>query len=434
MNKPLRPAGTRRFGFETRMVHAGSRPEPVTGARQTPIFQTTSYAFASAEQAASLFNLQDFGFVYSRLSNPTVAVLEERLANLEDARGTTCTASGHAAQMLALLPLMDPGLRFVASNRLYGGSVTQFSKTFGKFGWACDFVDITDLEQVRAAIGPDTRAIFTESLSNPGGVIADLEALARIAHDHGLPLIVDNTMATPFLCRPIEWGADLITHSTTKFLSGTGTAVGGALVDSGRMEWITPALCPALAAPNPAYHGLTFVETFGDMGVTMYGHAVGLRDIGAAMAPQNAFYTLLGIESLALRMRQHCDNALAVAQFLADHPKVAHVSHPLIVGGAQAEMAAKYLPRGAGAVFTVSITGDYAAASRVVERVELFTHLANIGDARSIILHPASTTHRQLSSVERAAAGAYDDTLRLSIGLETADDLIWDLAQALEAV
>jgi len=425
---------TGKFGFETRMIHAGSQPEPVTGARQTPIFQTTSYVFHDADHAASLFNLQTFGFAYSRLSNPTVSVLEERLASLEGGRGATATSSGHAAQVLALFPLMEPGAEFVASTRLYGGSITQFGKTFGKFGWACRFVDVDDLDAVKAAVGEETRALFCESLANPGGAVSDLEALARVAEDAGCPLVVDNTLATPYLCRPIDWGADLVVHSTTKFLTGNGTALGGATIDSGRFDWSKSPRFASLAGPEPAYHGLSFYESFGDLAFTTYSHAVTLRDLGATPAPQNAFLTLLGIETLALRMERHCTNALTVARFLEGHPKVAWVSHAGLPSSAYRGLAERYLPKGAGAVFTFGLEGGYAAGVRLVEQVNLWSHLANVGDARSLILHPASTTHRQLTEEQRRAAGAGEEVIRLSVGLETVEDLIADLEEALAAV
>ncbi|MEO1190294.1 MAG: aminotransferase class I/II-fold pyridoxal phosphate-dependent enzyme [Pseudomonadota bacterium] len=420
------------FGFETRMVHAGTQPEPVTGARQTPIFQTTSYVFHDADHAASLFNLQTFGFVYSRLGNPTVSALEERLASLEGGRGATCVASGHAAQLLALFPLMEAGGEFVASTRLYGGSITQFAKTFKKFGWTCHFVDVDDAEAVMAAVGETTRALFCESLANPGGAVSDLEALARIAEAAGCPLIVDNTLATPYLCRPIDFGADLVVHSTTKFLTGNGTAMGGAVIDSGTFDWSQSPRFDSLAAPEPAYHGLSFQETFGDLAYTTYGHAVSLRDLGATMAPMNAFLTLLGTETLSLRMERHCANALEIASFLEGHPAVAWVSYAGLPSSAYRGLAERYLPRGAGAVFTFGLKGGYAAGVALVEAVNLWSHLANVGDARSLILHPASTTHRQLTDEQRAAAGAGDEVIRLSVGLETAADLIADLKAGLD--
>jgi len=421
------------YGFETRMIHAGAQPEPLTGARQTPIFQNTSYVFHDADHAASLFNLQTFGFIYSRLTNPTVAVLEERLANLESGRGSTCTSTGHAARLLTFFAFMEPGDHFIASTRLYGGSITQFGKSFRKFDWNVTFVDVDEPEAVRRALTPRTKAIFVESLANPGGVISDLEALAAVAREAGIPLIVDNTLASPWLCRPIEWGADLVVHSTTKFLSGNGTAMGGAVIDSGLFDWTAAGeRFRALNEPEPAYHGLTFHETFGDLAFTTHAHAVGLRDLGATMAPLHAFLTLLGTETLALRMERHCENAMKVARFLAEHEEVAWVSYAGLPESPYYHLAQKYLPKGAGSVFTFGLKGGYAAGVRLVEEVNLFSHLANIGDSRSLILHPASTTHRQLSPEQRQAAGAGDDVIRLSIGLETVEDLIDDLQAALE--
>ena len=419
------------YGFETRMIHAGSQPEPVTGARQTPIYQNTSYVFHDTDHAASLFNLQTFGFIYSRIANPTVAVLEERLASLEGGRGATCCATGHAAQMLTLFPLMAPGDRFVASNRLYGGSITQFGKTFKKFGWNVDFVDVDDLDCVAAALRDETKALFVESLANPGGVVSDLEALAELASARGTPLIVDNTMASPYLCRPIEWGADLVVHSTTKFLSGNGTSMGGCVVDSGLFDWAENGKFSSLTEPEPAYHGLSFSETFGDLAFTTHAHAVGLRDLGPTMAPMNAFQTLLGVETLSLRMDRHCANALEVARYLEDHAAVEWVSYAGLPSSAYHQLARKYLDGGAGSVFTFGLKGGYEAGIRFVEACDLFSHLANVGDARSLVLHPASTTHRQLSDEQRIAAGAGPDVVRLSIGLETVADLIADLDQAL---
>lgn len=419
------------FGFETRMIHAGAQPEPVTGARGTPIYQTTSYVFHDSDHAASLFNLQTFGFIYSRLTNPTVAVLEERVASLEGGRGATCCASGHAAQILSLFPYMEPGDEFVASTRLYGGSITQFGKTFKKFGWHVHFVDVDDPENVRRALTPKCKAVFCESIANPGGVISDIAALAEVAHEAGVPLIVDNTMATPFLCRPIEHGADLVVHSMTKFLSGNGTSVGGAVVDSGRFDWAQNDKFAGLSEPEPAYHGLRFTETFGDMAFTMHSHAVGLRDLGATLSPMNAFLTLNGIETLALRMERHCANAARVAAWLSDHPLVAWVSYAGLPDNPYHALQRRYLPKGAGAVFTFGVKGGYRMGLRVVETCELLSHLANIGDVRSLILHPASTTHRQLTDEQRAAAGAGDDVIRLSIGLETVEDVIADLDRAL---
>ncbi len=419
------------FGFETRMIHAGSRPEAVSGARQTPIFQNTSYVFQDVDHAADLFNLQDFGFIYSRLTNPTVSVLEERMASLEGGRGATCCASGHAAQLLIMQALMHPGSRVVVSTKLYGGSITQFGKTFKKFGWHGDFVDTNDLDAVDAAMTEDTKAIFVESLANPGGVVSDLEGLAKIANAHGVPLIVDNTLATPYLCRPFEWGADIVVHSTTKYMSGNGTSLGGCVVDSGTFNWAQNNRFPSLAAPEEAYHGLIFHETFGDMAMTAYLHAVGLRDLGASMAPQNAFQTILGSETLSLRMDRHCENALKIATYLEGHPAITSVSYAGLKSSSFYDLGQKYLPKGQGAVFTAQLKGGFEAGVKLVESVNLFSHLANVGDARSLVLHPASTTHRQLTPEQRSSAGAGDDIVRLSIGLETVEDLVRDLDQAL---
>ncbi len=417
--------------FDTLLLHAGTAPDPITGARQFPIYQTTSYVFESAEHAATLFNLQAPGFIYSRLTNPTVAALEERLAALEGGRGATVCASGHAAQMLAFLPLMKPGDSFLASQRLYGGSITQFGVTFKKFGWDCIFVDTTDLSAVKAAIVPTTKAIFCESLANPGGIISDIAALANIAHEAQIPLIVDNTLATPYLCRPIEHGADIVIHSTTKFLSGHGQAVGGVMIDSGHFDWTKSGKFPGLAGPDPAYHGLNFHETFGDLALTVHGHAIGLRDLGASASPTNAWLTLLGTETLAVRMDRHVANAQTVAEFLSTHPEVAWVSYAGLADNPFHSLAKHYLPKGAGSVFTFGIKGGYAAGLKMVESCELISHLANVGDTRTLILHPASTTHRQLTPEQRMAASAGDDVIRLSIGLESIEDIIADLDQAL---
>lgn len=421
------------FGFETRAVHAGAKPDPVTGARATPIFQTTAYVFENADHAADLFNLQTFGFIYSRLTNPTVAVLEERIANLENGRAAVCAASGHAAQFLAFFTFMEPGDAFVASRSLYGGSVTQFAQSFKKLGWTCHFVDPHDPENFRAALTPRCKAIFVEQLPNPSGIVIDIEPIAEIAHAHGIPLIVDNTMATPYLFQPFDWGADLVIHSTTKFLCGHGNSMGGAVVESGRFDWAQNKKFPALTQPDPAYHGLTFYETFGDFGFTMRARAVALRDFGPAMAPANAFYTITGIETLALRMQRHVENAQAVAEFLDAHPAVAWVSYAGLEASRYRGLARKYLPKGCGAVFSFGVKGGFDAGVKVVDRVQLFSHLANLGDTRSLITHPASTTHRQLSLAQQKAAGACPEVIRLSVGIETIEDLIRDLDQALRA-
>jgi len=419
------------YGFATRAVHAGAKPDPVTGSRNVPIHQTTSYVFDDVDHAAALFNLQTFGYIYSRLTNPTVAALEERVAALEGGRAAVAAASGHAAQLLAFYTLLDPGDHVVAARQLYGGSLTQLRHTFGRLGWSASFVDATDPSAVAAAIGERTRAVFVESLANPGGVVVDVEALANIAHEASIPLIVDNTLATPYLCRPFEWGADLVVHSLTKFLSGHGTSMGGIVVESGRFDWRGSGKFPFLAGPDPAYHGLDFIETFGDFGFSMKARAVALRDLGPALSPTNAFHILTGIETLPLRMERHVANARTVADFLVAHPNVAWVSYAGLPASPYHALATRYLPRGAGSVFTFGVRGGYEAGVRVVEGVNLWSHLANVGDTRSLILHPASTTHRQLSDEERLAAGAGPDVVRLSVGIESVEDLIADLDQAL---
>jgi O-acetylhomoserine (thiol)-lyase len=434
-----RPAATpqaahnRSYGFETRAVHAGAAPDPVTGARSTPIYQTTAYVFDDVDHAASLFNLHNFGYIYSRLTNPTVAVLEERVASLEGGRAAVAAASGHAAQFLVFFTLMSPGDEFLASRNLYGGSLTQFGLSFKKLGWTCHFVDPTDPENFRRALTPRCKAIFVENLANPGGIVVDIEKVAAVAHEAGIPLIVDNTLATPYLCRPFDWGADLIVHSTTKFLGGHGAALGGMVVESGKFDWSQGDRFPSLTDPEPAYHGLKFFENFGDFAFTTKARAVALRDFGPTLSPMNAFLTLTGIESLHVRMDRHVANARKIAEFLADHPRVAWVSYAGLKSSPFYELAQKYLPQGPGAVFTFGVKGGYEAGIKLVEGVQLFSHLANIGDTRSLILHPASTTHRQLSDEQRAAAGAGPDVVRLSVGLESADDLIRDLDEALAA-
>ncbi|HET9596109.1 MAG TPA: O-acetylhomoserine aminocarboxypropyltransferase [Anaeromyxobacteraceae bacterium] len=426
-------SGKEPFGFETRAIHAGARPDPVTGSRNVPIHQTTAYVFEDVEHAAALFNLATFGFIYSRLTNPTVAALEERVASLEGGRAAVAAASGHAAQFLAFFTLLEPGDEFLASRNLYGGSITQFMHSFPRLGWKSRLLDPGDPENFRRALTPRTKALFVESLANPGGVVVDLEPLAAIAHEARIPLVVDNTMASPWLCRPFEHGADLVVHSTTKFLSGHGTSMGGVLVESGKFDWTASGKFPSLSQPEPAYHGLNFHETFGDFGFTMKARAVALRDFGPAMAPMNAFFTLTGIETLPLRMERHVANALHVARFLEAHPRVAWVSYAGLESSPYRALARKYLPRGAGSVFTFGVKGGYEAGVKLVEACQLFSHLANVGDTRSLVIHPASTTHRQLTDEQRLAAGAGPDVVRLSVGLETADDLVADLDRALAA-
>ncbi|MDE3121805.1 MAG: O-acetylhomoserine aminocarboxypropyltransferase/cysteine synthase [Paracoccaceae bacterium] len=422
---------TKTYGFDTLQVHAGAEPDPATGARQVPIYQTTAYVFRDADHAAALFNLQEVGYIYSRLTNPTVGALQNRIAALEGGAGAVCCSSGHAAQIMALFPLMAPGRNIVASTRLYGGTVQQFSNTIRKFGWSATFVDFDDLDAVAAAIDDDTRAIFCESIANPGGYITDLDAVAKIADAAGLPLIVDNTSATPYLCRPIEHGATLVVHSTTKYLTGNGTVTGGAVVDSGTFDWSASGKFPSLSDPEPAYHGLKFHEALGPMAFTFYGIAIGLRDLGMTMNPQGAHYTLMGIETLSLRMDRHVANAQKVAAWLEADPRVEAVTYAGLPSSPYHERVARICPKGAGALFTVALKGGYDACVKLVNGLELFSHVANLGDTRSLIIHSASTTHRQLSPEARAKAGAADNVVRLSIGIENADDLIADLDQAL---
>ncbi len=419
-------------GFETLAVHAGAAPDESTGARATPIYQTTAYVFDDVDHAASLFNLQTFGNIYTRLTNPTVSVLEERVAALEGGTAACAAASGHGAQLLAFHTLMQPGDELVASKKLYGGSITQLGYSFQRFGWKTHFVDADEPENIARAITPRTKAVFIESLANPGGVVHDIEAIAKVAHAAGIPLIVDNTLASPYLCRPFEWGADVVIHSLTKFLGGHGNSLGGIVVDGGTFDWSKePGRFPALSEPTPSYHGLRFHETFGNLAFAVACRAVGLRDLGPTLAPMNAFLILTGIETLPLRMQRHSENALKVARFLKDHPRVAWVSYAGLESDRYHGLAKKYLPKGAGAVFTFGVKGGFEAGVKLVESVEIFSHLANIGDTRSLIIHPASTTHRQLEPAQLAAAGAGPDVVRLSIGIETAEDLIADLDQAL---
>ncbi|MEZ5912276.1 MAG: O-acetylhomoserine aminocarboxypropyltransferase/cysteine synthase family protein [Paracoccaceae bacterium] len=418
-------------GFDTLQVHAGARPDPATGARQVPIYQTTAYVFRDAEHAAALFNLQEVGYIYSRLTNPTVSALAERIATLEGGVGAVCCSSGHAAQIMALFPLMGPGCNVVASSRLYGGTVTQLSQTIKRFGWSAKFVDFDDLDAVAKAVDDNTRAIFCESIANPGGYVTDIPAIAKIADKAGLPLIVDNTSASPYLCRPIEMGATLVVHSTTKYLTGNGTVTGGCIVDSGKFDWSASGKFPSLSAPEPAYHGLKFHETFGGLAFTFHSIAIGLRDLGMTMNPQAAHYTLLGIETLSLRMDRHVANAIKVANWLENDPRVEFVTYAGLKSSPYADRARALYPKGAGALFTFAVKGGYGACVKLVDSLELFSHVANLGDARSLIIHSASTTHRQLSPEQQAAAGAAPNVVRVSIGIEDADDIIADLDQAL---
>jgi O-acetylhomoserine (thiol)-lyase len=421
------------YDFDTLQIHAGAEPDPATGARQVPIYQTTAYVFRDAEHAAALFGLQEVGYIYSRLTNPTVGALQNRIAALEGGAGAVCCSSGHAAQIMALFPLMAPGRNIIASTRLYGGTITQFTQTFKRFGWSAKFVDFDDLKAVEAAIDDDTRAIFCETIANPGGYVTDLDALAKIADKAGIPLIVDNTTATPYLCRPIEHGATLVVHSLTKYMTGNGTVTGGAVVDSGKFDWSASDKFPSLSAPEPAYHGLKFHETFGPAAFTFHGIAIGLRDLGMTMNPQGAHYTLMGIETLSLRMEKHLSNAQAIAEWLETHPAVKSVTYPGLKSSPYKDRAARITPKGPGALFTVQLKGGYEACMKFVAALKLFSHVANLGDARSLVIHSASTTHRQLSDEQKIAAGAAPDVVRLSIGIEGVNDLKADLDQALKA-
>jgi len=421
-------------GFNTLAIHAGAQPDPATGARATPIYQTTSFVFDDVEHAAALFNLETFGNIYTRITNPTQAVLEERVAALEGGTAGLAVASGHAAQAIVFHTLLDPGDEFVAARQLYGGSINQFTHSFKKCDWQVRWADTTDPDSFRAALTPKTKAIFVESIANPGGIVTDLAGIAAVAKEAGVPFIVDNTLATPYLTRPIEHGADIIVHSLTKFLGGHGNSIGGAIVDCGTFDWLKSGRYPTLSAPSPSYHGITLAETFGNFAFAIACRVLGLRDFGPAISPFNAFLILTGIETLPLRMQRHCDNALEVATWLADHDKVAWVNYAGLPGNQFHALAKRYCPKGAGAVFTFGLKGGYDAGIALVSNVKLFSHLANIGDTRSLIIHPASTTHRQLTDEQRIRAGAGPEVVRLSIGLENAEDLIADLDQALAAV
>jgi O-acetylhomoserine (thiol)-lyase len=420
-------------GFSTLAIHAGAQPDPTTGARATPIYQTTSFVFEDADHAASLFGLQTFGNIYTRIGNPTTAVLEERVAALEGGTAGLAVASGHAAQVIVMHCLMRPGEEFVASKKLYGGSINQFNHAFKNFDWHVVWAESDDIGTFERAITPKTKAIFIESIANPGGVITDIEAIAAIARRAGVPLIVDNTLATPYLCKPIEHGADVVVHSLTKFLGGHGNSMGGMIVDGGTFNWSREGRYPMLSEPRPEYHGVVMHETFGNFGFAMACRMLALRDIGPALSPFNAFLILTGIETLPLRMQRHCDNTQAVAEWLAVHDKIAWVSYPGLPHDRYHNLARKYVPNGAGAVFTFGLKGGYAAGVKLVSSVGLFSHLANIGDTRSLIIHPASTTHRQLTDAQKVQAGAGPDVVRLSIGLEDPQDLIADLEQGLAA-
>ncbi|MCB1416000.1 MAG: O-acetylhomoserine aminocarboxypropyltransferase [Nitratireductor sp.] len=424
----------RQPGFSTLAIHAGAAPDAATGARATPIYQTTAFAFDDVDQAAALFGLQAFGNIYTRITNPTTAVLEERVAALEGGTAALAVASGHAAQLGVFHTLLRPGDEFIASNKLYGGSINQFNHSFKSFGWNVVWVDMADEEALKRAVSDKTRAIFTESLANPGGVVTDIEMVAKVARAAGVPLIVDNTLATPYLCRPVEYGADIVVHSLTKFMGGHGNSMGGIIVDGGTFDWIASGRYPMLSEPRPEYQGMVLAETFGNFAFAIACRVLGLRDLGAAISPFNAFLIATGIETLPLRMQKHCDNALAVAQWLEAHDKVEWVRYAGLKSDACHGLAQKYLPRGAGAVFTFGVKGGYEAGVKLVSSTGLLSHVANIGDAKSLIIHPASTTHRQLTDAQKTAAGAGPEVVRLSIGIEDVADIIADLEQALAEI
>jgi O-acetylhomoserine (thiol)-lyase len=421
----------RQLGFDTLAIHAGAEPDPATGARQVPIYQTTAYVFKDADHAARLFNLQEVGYIYSRLTNPTVSALANRVCALEGGAGAIACSSGHAAQIMALFPLMGPGRNVVASTRLYGGTMTQFSQTIKRFGWSAKFVDFDDLAALEAAVDGDTRAIFCESIANPGGYITDLDAVAAVANKVGLPLIVDNTSASPYLCNPIKHGATLVVHSATKYLTGNGTVTGGIVVDSGKFDWSASGKFPSLSEPEPAYHGLTFHPTLGAMAFTFHSIAIGLRDLGMTMNPQGAHYTLMGIETLSLRMQRHVENAQKVAEWLEKDPRIAHVTYAGLKSSPYHDRIARICPKGAGALFTFALKSGYEGCIKLIDNLKLFSHVANLGDTRSLIIHSASTTHRQLTEEQQIKAGAAPNVVRVSIGIETVEDIIADLDQAL---
>ena len=419
------------FGFDTLSIHAGQRPDPTTGARAVPIYQTTSFVFDDTDHAAQLFALQRFGNIYTRIMNPTNAAFEERIAALEGGTGALATASGMAAQMVTMMTLLRPGDEIVSSSSLYGGTHTQFDLTLRTWGINTIFVDSTDPENYRHALTPRTRALYGETIGNPRGDVLDIRAVANIAHEAEVPLVIDNTFATPYLCRPLEHGVDIVVHSATKFIGGHGTSIAGVLVESGKFPWDNGKF-PHIVDPSPGYHGVRFYETFGDFAFMMKARVETLRDTGPCISPFNSFLLLQGLETLSLRMKQHCQNALQVAHFLREHPAVSWVRYPGLPDDPSYPLAQRYLPKGAGSIFTFGVKGGYEAGKKVINSVRLLSHLANVGDARSLIIHPASTTHQQLSAEDQLAGGVSPDLIRLSIGLEDVEDILWDLNQALE--
>ena len=420
-----------KYGFDTRAIHAGQRPDPETGARAQPIYATTSFVFEDVQHAADLFSLQNFGNIYTRLSNPTTAAFEERVASLEGALGGLATASGKSAQLVALLTLAQEGDHIVSSKALYGGTFTQFNVTVRRMGIDVTFVDFGDPDQVKAAITPKTKALFGETIGNPGCDILDIEHYANLAHEHGIPLIVDNTFATPYLCRPIEWGADIVVHSATKFIGGHGTVIAGVVVESGVFPYDNGNF-PIISEPSPSYHDLNFWENFREYGFLMRARTEVMRDVGAAISPFNSYLLLLGLETLSLRMQRHVENAAIVARHLAGHPDIAWVRYPIFEDNRWTDLAKKYTPEGPGAVFSFGLKGGYDAGVKFIENVEIASHLANVGDAKTLVIHPASTTHQQVPPDDREAMGVGNDMIRISVGIETVDDIIDDLDHALE--
>ncbi|MFN0314785.1 MAG: O-acetylhomoserine aminocarboxypropyltransferase/cysteine synthase family protein [Burkholderiales bacterium] len=420
----------RKFSFGTLCLHAGQIPDAATGSRAVPIYQTTSYVFDSADHAASLFNLQTFGNVYTRISNPTTAVFEERVAALEGGRAALATASGQAAQMTALLTLVEAGDEILSASTLYGGTYSQFDVTFARMGIKAKFVDPDDPENFRRAITPKTKVIYAETAGNPRINVLDIEAVAAIAKEAGIPLMIDNTFASPYLCRPFEWGADIVVHSATKYIGGHGTTMGGVLVESGKFPWDNGKF-PGMTQPSRGYHGVRFHETFGDFGYTMKCRMETMRTLGPTMAPMSAWILLLGLETLHIRMERHVQNALAVAQFLEAHPQVGWVNYPGLPSNKYYALGKKYMPKGAGAIMTFGINGGQEAGVKFIEGCQFLSHLANVGDAKTLVIHPASTTHRQLTEEEQIKAGVTPDMIRLSVGLEDIEDILWDIDQAL---
>ena len=422
----------RKFGFETLALHAGQIPDATTGARAAPIYQTTSFVFDSAEHAASLFNLQTFGNVYSRISNPTVAVLEERVAALEGGRAALATATGQAAEAVAIMTIVEQGDHIVAAATLYGGTHTLLGVNLKRLGIEATFVDPDDPENFRRALRPNTKLVYAETLGNPSINVIDIGAVGAITRDAGVPFVVDNTVPSPYLCRPLEHGADIVVHSATKYIGGHGTTMGGVIVESGRFPWGNGKF-PGMTTPSPGYHGVIFHETFGDFGYTMRCRMETMRTFGPALAPFNAWLLLQGLETLPLRMERHCANAHAVAEFLSGHPQVAWVNYPGLPGNRYYELTRKYLPRGASGLLSFGIKGGARAGERFIDAATFMSHLANIGDAKTLVIHPASTTHRQMSEAEQAKAGVTPEMIRVSVGLETLDDILWDIDQALHA-